>query len=129
LALGPRQKGFFVYAPIGAEIVISFLPVHPMPLSITDSVFASYPARSCFRLRAVAINPARRSPHSAACRMRPTQFEISSRRRCRFRIDGMHHQVHNFGDLGLERLGFGGVSVVVFMACSLNSKQFVEAPI
>ena len=25
----------------------------------------------------------------------------------------MHHQVQQFGDLGLERLGFGGRSVVV----------------
>jgi len=56
-------------------------------------------------------------------------FEISSRREnVGFRIDRMHHQVQQFGDLGLEGWDSTDVSVVVIMGLGWLGKQIAGSP-
>ena len=87
----------------------------PMPLSITDSVLA-------FLSGTIRIFGGAPSAISSGAGDRLIAQLVAGIRRVGdqfaqenigFRIDRMHHQVQQFGDLGLERLGFGCASLIV----------------
>ena len=111
LGLGqPRQEGFGAGAGDGAEIVDQLLAVHADAgidhaqrigrLVGHDADFGRLAVRDqlgvCDRLIAQLV---------AGVRGVRDQF---AQENIGFRIDRMHHQVQQFGDLGLERLGDGG---------------------
>ena len=86
LGLGEAgQKGFGAGARDGAEIVDQLLPVHA-DAAVDDgkrvrlSCSARYGFSAARRRRSVR---ARRSPHSAACRRRPTRSKSARAGRCR----------------------------------------------
>ena len=111
LGLGEAgEKGFCAGACDGAEIVDQLLPVHA-DAAVDDGKRIGLLVRrdADFGRRAVG--------DQIGCRYRLIAQLVAGVRCVRnqlaqedvgLRIDRVHHQIQKFGDLGLERLGFGG---------------------
>jgi len=88
-----------------------------MPPVITDSVLAFLSGRDLDVGRRPVGDQVRnwRSPHSAACRRRPTRSKSTAQENVGFRNKPNAPSGAGAGDFGLERLGFGGGGIVVII--------------